>query len=888
MKGASISEGHTFVNNNKSFLYQIADTLYILQLGTKKRRFLAGIESWSMPQENLDIMFVREKESGKCFLIELKDLKRRDLGKVDEGFFDKKGSILVIKRDEAKGNGTLGYLNLKTGLEKLIWHGSNENVSNVTISSSGEKVAFCARNRNNKKISSLWMYVRGDSSSVILVGENARKLPMGTQLGVKKMVFGHQGKTLFFYCREDLQKIDNPHSQRIIYSYLDPVAQLPKKVEEREFACAISTSGNSNVLQLENPLQLLLGSYRGISPQVIDEAMVNDGLTDDYAVVMRFQAELFPNSFFNYRLASFAWNKNTIADFLLLDLNTGMTRNILSATRLSSMGIPTVMFTPNRKSVIYFDPVEQNYYSYDIASEKNTNLTGKLPTVWTTGHGGGSTQGRDFFAPKRWGYNPFIGEDYILLQDGYEDIWQVSINGGRNYCITNRTGRNRRISYSLDYPSRRLKMNGQLLITGRFKENHHNGLFVVRFYRSVDPTRIAYGQANYSALEVWSPLDNFSSDNSVYVFEKESIDLPRSCQYVIGNRKAVSVATEVPVLARMQQIVTWKTTDGSLGIGKLYFPDNFDPAKKYPVIFDIYEKIDLYKFNYKSNDTKSPSSFGASLNEDFYLANGYMVFHPDLDYAPFLPGKTGDILMNTIISAANHLKGVAYVDASRIGIAGHSFGGYQVNYLITQSSIFAAACSGAGVTNLVSLAGSFDQSKTGFMSESGDENTQTRLGVLLWQRPDLYLKNSPVFHLEKVTTPILLMANKGDHAVPFTQGFEMHKSLRRLGKRSWLVEYENEGHLLNDEANCEDWGRREFQFFEHYLKGRPAPKWMTRPSQNQQTAVGFEEDDFIRTPAEGIVMENQKALSPQTKELLQNSTKVDRTGYVIKSKNNRL
>ena len=135
------------------------------------------------------------------------------------------------------------------------------------------------------------------------------------------------------------------------------------------------------------------------------------------------------------------------------------------------------------------------------------------------------------------------------------------------------------------------------------------------------------------------------------------------------------------------------------------------------------------------------------------------------------------------------------------------------------------------------------------------ERSQGRLGATPWEAQDLYISNSPIFRADKITTPLLMMNNKQDGTVPFAQGVEFFMALRRLGKRVWMLQYDGGYHSLDSRTkDAEDYTIRMMQFFDHYLKGAPAPKWMTRgiPANRKGIDDGLQIDAEIKTPGEGL------------------------------------
>ncbi len=225
------------------------------------------------------------------------------------------------------------------------------------------------------------------------------------------------------------------------------------------------------------------------------------------------------------------------------------------------------------------------------------------------------------------------------------------------------------------------------------------------------------------------------------------------------------------------------------------------------------------------------------------VSGGYVVVTPDIHY---IVGKTGESVCNSVVSAAQYIATLPWVDTSRMGISGHSFGGYETNYLITHSNLLAAAGTAAGPSNLLSFYGgiqgplSRDRSGQQFV-----ESQQIRMGASPWQIPESYISNSPVYRLNAVTAPVLIMHNKKDISVPWMQSVELFTGLRRLGKSAWMLQYDNGGHgLWHRSLDAIDFTIRTIQFFDHYLKGTPPPGWMTqgRPAKLKGIDDRFELD----------------------------------------------
>ncbi len=237
-------------------------------------------------------------------------------------------------------------------------------------------------------------------------------------------------------------------------------------------------------------------------------------------------------------------------------------------------------------------------------------------------------------------------------------------------------------------------------------------------------------------------------------------------------------------------------------------------GKKYPIIFSIYENMSdgLYKF-------PAPELISAKLSIPYFVSHDYLVFCPDI--RP-VPGDIGPSSYNDVISAVNALIRKPWVDKSKIGIHGHSFGAYETNFILTKTKVFAAAASSAGTSNIISASGSL----MGFAHDSHDYYSKINPECLraFGKIPQHILKNSPIFNADKVCTPLLMMHNMQDHSVPWTQAIEYYTALRYLNKKVWLLQYDNGGHTLINEQDQADCTLRLMQYFNHYLRGMPAPR----------------------------------------------------------------
>lgn len=266
------------------------------------------------------------------------------------------------------------------------------------------------------------------------------------------------------------------------------------------------------------------------------------------------------------------------------------------------------------------------------------------------------------------------------------------------------------------------------------------------------------------------------------------------------------------------ELVSWTSTDGDRLEGLLYKPEGFDPARKYPMMVYFYERSSDGLHSYHA-----PAPGRSTINRTFYASRGYLVFVPDIPYKEGYPGESA---MNAVMPGVTGLLDQGFVDPGRVGVQGHSWGGYQIAYMVTRTNLFRAAEAGAPVANMISAYGGI-RWQSGMSRMFQYERTQSRIGGSLWDKPLRYIENSPIFWLDKVETPLLIMHNDADGAVPWYQGIELFTAMRRLGKPAWLLNYNGEPHWPLPYFKRLDFTTRMQQYFDHYLMDAAAPVWMT-------------------------------------------------------------
>jgi dipeptidyl aminopeptidase/acylaminoacyl peptidase len=497
------------------------------------------------------------------------------------------------------------------------------------------------------------------------------------------------------------------------------------------------------------------------------------------------------------------WDTN-YSDYFLVDTNDGSRKQLLSK---QSGG---VSFSPGGKFALYFDG--ENWNSISIPDGRTVNLTRGLGVAfWNENNDSPS-------APGSYGNGGWSKDDkYVLLYDRY-DIWQVSPDGTGAKNLTDGVGRNEKITFRtvrLDPEERSFDPQQPILLRAENESTRDSGFYRDRIDGGL-PQKVIMQPRFFSPPVKAKNADVYLLTASTF---NEFPDLLVSGPS-FSDLKKVSNANpqKEGLLWGTSELVRFKNSDGVPLSAILFKPENFDPAKKYPMMVYIYERLSegVHRFV-----NPAPSH---SINVSYYVSNGYLVLEPDIVYTIGYPGQSA---LKCVLPAIQAVVDKGFVDEKTIGIQGHSWGGYQIAYMVTQTDRFRAAAPGALVANMTS-AYSGIRWGTGLPRQFQYEKTQSRIGGTLWEYPMRFIQNSAVFQADRVHTPILMLHNDNDDAVPWYQGIEFYLALRRLGKEVYMWNYNGEPHGIRKRPNQKDYTLRLQQFFDHYLKGAPEPEWMTK------------------------------------------------------------
>jgi dipeptidyl aminopeptidase/acylaminoacyl peptidase len=492
-------------------------------------------------------------------------------------------------------------------------------------------------------------------------------------------------------------------------------------------------------------------------------------------------------------------------DYYLVNTSDGSRKPLLAKQRFN------VTLSPNAKYAIYFDG--KDWYSYSLNGGSTVNLTRDIKANFY------NEENDTPSTPSSYGIAGWTKDDAdVLIYDRY-DIWRVSPDGSATTNLTDGIGRKESTTLRyvrLDPRERSIDPDKPMLLSAENQETHDTGFYRDKVNSTALPQKLLMAAKDFNNPTKAKDADvliltasRFDQFPDVWVTNSTFRELKR-----VSNGDAQRAAYTWGT----GELVSFKNTDGVPLKGLLLKPDNFDPKKKYPMIVYIYEKLSegLHQF-------RNPGP-GTSINPTYYVSNGYLIFMPDIVYTIGYPGPSA---MKCVMPGIQAVVDKGYVNENAIGIQGHSWGGYQIAYMVTQTNRFKAAAPGAVVANMTS-AYSGIRWGTGLPRQFQYERAQSRIGGSLWEYPLRYLDNSPIFRADRVETPLLMIHNDDDDAVPWYQGIEYFLALRRLGKEAYMFTYNGEKHGLRKRINQKDYTRRLQEFFDHFLKGAPAPEWMEK------------------------------------------------------------
>ena len=776
----------------------VPDTLWIYNLKLATCEQIDSLRNYKLSQESDWLAYQRGKKDSTLYVRTLDNTRSLAFENVKQYGFARKAEVLYyLTTDNAKpATLSLYTVSLAGDATPQLLKQTKGRIEKVTFTEDGSAIAFMFANAPKDKAKtngmSLW-YGKVGSEVEMLSDSINTAFTQGWEISADgSLQFSKAGDKLAFGIapvkREaDTTMLKSARPEVQVWSWNEPVEytvqDYNKERDARKTYAAVALLNDKKIVQLTD--------------QQFDRYTTMPDMKGSMVIVS--DSKPYSNSSM--------WEGRTRSDQYLVNVETGERRALATADynyyRLS----------PSGKFAYAYITADSLWRTIDLETLQQYDVTSpRTFTAWDE-----ENDVPDF--PSAHGIAGWLPADEALLIYDRYDIWKVPARGGEMVNLT-KNGRTNGLQYRLlrldpEKASEPIELNAVQYLSVFNETTKGYAIARTTFRKPVNPVVLIGGDYKLS-----TPVKAKKADK--VIFTKETFSIAPDIYLSDMKFKAPVQITHLmdqqnQFIWGTAQLIEWTSYKGVKLQGVLYLPENFDNTKKYPMIVNFYERNSDTFFSYRE-----PQPHRSTPDYHLYVSNGYVVFNPDVRY---VDGHPGESCYDCVMSGIDKVLSLGFVDEKRIGGSGHSWGGYQYAYLATRTDRFAAIESGAPVVNMFSAYGGIRWG-SGRARSFQYEHQQSRIGGSPWEVPELYAENSSLFNMDKVKTPILIMHNDTDGHVPWYQGIEYFVAMKRLGKPCWLLNYTGEPHWPVRMANRFDFQIRLMQFFDHYLKGAPMPKWM--------------------------------------------------------------
>ncbi|MDR7371067.1 prolyl oligopeptidase family serine peptidase [Flavobacterium aquidurense] len=780
------SESSTFTNDN-SFVCSNKNGLYILNLKTGKQEVIKNVKEYTYSQQTGFLVILLHPELNINTLIIRYPAGKtvRELQDADQFSLSPNGEDLVYTSFQNEKH-ALRILNLKhLSLENWIIMNAKDSFDGFSWQKEGKSIALFSKT-DPKTIKSIFYYVLQQDKLYILNSNDRSDFPNDSLVIHREpqlLISDDMQRVFFNVTNKVISTVNTQKSNVEIWNGNDKWVYLDE-IKHGKFERAVK-----NALWVpEN------NSFRLLSTDNLPKISLTGN--KDFAILSNPkdyepQLELY-----------------SPRDYYLMNLRTFEKMLFLKKLPYERKHINP---SPGGNYIAYFK--DKDWWLYAIKENKHINLTSNIDTKFTAKE--------EIFTPESVCGNPgwTDGDKEILIYDQY-DIWAIKPDGSSSRRLTH--GRESKIRYRI------AAIPNKVYYAAIYEDNHvesYNLEKGIYLRAQGDDGKTGYFTWNNHSKEQKvlyrdSYIDQpfYNPKTQSFIFREQKFDLPP--QLVISN-KALNYKPFFQSNIQQQnyfwgrsELIRYQNAKGQNLKGVLIYPARYDPAKKYPMIVNIYEIQSDELHRYKNPTLYNEDGF----NKTNFSAQGYFILLPDI-VQEFQ--NVGNSIVNCVTAAVEKVLEKNVVNTEKIGLIGFSSGGYETAFTITQTNLFAAAIAGGASTDLNSLFFNLGQG-TGKSEMWRFQSTYWMLKKTPYEAPELYNASSPVFHVQKVQTPLLLWTGKIDPQVDPHQSMEYYLALRRFRKKNIMLQYPAETHVLLNEKNQIDITNRMQDWFDYFLKDIPS------------------------------------------------------------------
>ncbi len=770
-----------------SFSFMTKEGLEVFDLNTKDRQLFPNVSRY-------------EFSSDERFLVTLENdfnLVIRKNGKLLEAIKNvtayewNTGKTKLVYTTSENGNGTVGSLSFDNNYSKqFIIPPTKQTFRVFKWQLSGNSVAFYGVDKNNEQV----YFYDFISNRVVALKSSDVNFPMQMKIAPQQNIalkVSRDGKKVFFGMTTTLAK---------------DTAALPAGIEVWNAKDQVLYRVRKLMASISHPQFLAIWFIKeGIVKRISSEKQSWVALTgsQDYALVAD-KKQYEPR---------YKWIGDM--DYYLMDIKTAEKELLLK----QQSGFQDQMdFSPDGQFIAYYK--DHDWWVYDVAKKSHTNITKGLDVSWDN----------RFFDPgnelKVFGQPCWTKDGKFILLYDYNDLWAITPDGKQckrltkgkeqqlQFRLDNSTVSNVREFNFSDIGTAIYDLSKNTVLTSYNLQNGAKGFYTL--HPGNEPRPMVNGNASMTRYKK-------AKNNDAFIYVTQRFDSAPALMFENRGIKKVIVQSnehQKKYQWGKSEMISYTDSKGNPLNGVLYYPAAYDANQKYPMVVFIYETLSHLIHNYVNPSLHN----GIGFNISNLTSDGYAVLLPDI---AFEKGNSGISAVDCVTAAVKKVIAMKVVDPKKIGLIGQSFGGYETNFIITQTNMFAAAVSGSAVS---------DNLQAYFTINTNDnaidgwryENQQYRMGFSFFENQEAYYRNSPLHNASKINTPLLTWAGKKDENVQPRQAETFYAALRRLQKEHVMLVYNNEGHIFDDPKNQEDLTKRINDWFGHYLKDEKPADWIMK------------------------------------------------------------